>query len=69
MSKIHSPMVRLVISYRTEYEKLILPDSIRDGIFEAVKIENNGFENNGVYAAKEFLNHYNIPFTPLEYFG
>ena len=30
---------------------------------------HRGFEDNSISAAREFLNHYNIPFTPLEYFG
>lgn len=64
-----SPMLRLVISYRPEYEKLVIPKSIREGELKTARIIHRGFENNSIYAAKEFLNHHNIPFTPLEYFG
>ena len=63
------PMVRLVFSYRTEYEQLILPDSIRERTDKVVRIENNGFVNNSIDAAQAFFNHYNIPFTPLEFIG
>ena len=29
---------------------------------------HRGFEDNSISAVREFLNYYNIPFTPLEYF-
>ncbi len=62
-------MVRLVVSYRSEYEKLVLPDSMINGEDDIVRINHRGFEDNSIVAIREFLNHYNIPFTPLEYFG
>ena len=64
-----SPMVRLVISCRPEYEKLVIPDYIIEGKLETAMIIHRGFENNSVHAAEAFLNYYNIPFTPLEYLG
>ena len=64
-----APMVRLVVSYRPEYEKIVLPDSMISGKDDIVRIYHRGFEDNSIAAIREFLNHYNIPFTPLEYFG
>ncbi|MGN0484019.1 MAG: hypothetical protein ACI4HI_10755 [Lachnospiraceae bacterium] len=64
-----SPMVKLILSYRTEYQKLILPDSIMDRQGDVIAMLHRGFEDNSISAIREFLNHYNIPFTPLEYFG
>ncbi len=67
----HAPMVRLVLSYRSEYETILFPDVVKDKKEkeEIASIYHSGFENNSGIAVKEFLNHYNIPFTPLEYFG
>lgn len=64
-----SPMVKIILSYRPEYQKLILPESFLKGQVDVVTMLHRGFEDNSISAAKEFLNHYNIPFTPLEYFG
>ncbi len=64
-----SPMVRLVLSYRSEYQESILPDSVLKGQEDVITMVHRGFEDNSVQAVREFLNHYNIPFTPLEYFG
>lgn len=65
-----SCVVKLVLTYRAEYEKLVLPDTIiaKKKNNEYVSILHNGFADTGVDAVKEFLNHYNIPFSPLEYF-
>lgn len=65
-----APMVKLVVSYRTEYEPSLLAESLvqsqkSGGI---AMINHNGFEKNSGIAVKEFLKHYNIPFSPLEYF-
>ena len=62
-------MVRLIITYRKGYENLVLPDSIISGRNEIISIHHHGFEDNSIDAAREFLNHYGIPFSPLEYFG
>ena len=64
-----SPMVRLVLSYRSEYQESILPDSFLMSRKDVVTMVHRGFEYNSIQAITEFLNHYNIPFTPLEYFG
>lgn len=65
----HSSMLKLVLSYRTEYEKLVLPESIqeRKKIGSIISMIHSGFENNSSDAIKKFLDYYNIPFTPLEY--
>lgn len=65
------PMIRLAVSYRPEYEKLILSDSILEmkQNNEVLELIHNGFEDNSIQAVKEFMNHYGIPFTPFEYFG
>lgn len=64
-----SPMVKMILSYRLEYQKLILPDFLLEGRGDVITMLHRGFEDNSISAAREFLNHYNIPFTPLEYFG
>ena len=64
-----NPMVKLILSYRPEYQKFILPDSFLEGRGDIVTILHRGFEDNSISAVREFLNHYNIPFTSLEYFG
>lgn len=66
----HSPMVRLVVSFRPEYESVLLSDGLkkeRQGE-DIVTSVHNVFENNSIQAIREFLNHYNIPFTPVEFF-
>ena len=63
-----SPLVRLVVSYRPEYEQILIPATIGSEE-DIVKIYHNGFADNSLKAIKEFLNYYSIPFTPLEYFG
>ena len=70
LDKIHeSRMVKIVVSYRSEYEKILLPECVRNDKINAVSIHHLGFEFNSIQAIREFLNHYNIPFTPTEYFG
>lgn len=66
-----APMVKLIFSYRSEYGQMLFTDLIQEEIRngDIVTIIHNGFENNQSTAVKEFLNHYNIPFTPLEFFG
>lgn len=65
------PMVKLVISYRTEYEKLLLSDSVLQMKRQnkVLTMHHRGFADNSIQAVREFLNQYNIPFTPLNYFG
>ena len=66
-----SSMVKLVFSYRPEYGNVLLTDSIRQEINngDIVTVIHRGFEENSGTAVRDFLNHYNIPFTPLEYFS
>lgn len=64
-----SPMVKMILSYRPEYQKFILPDFLLEGREDIITMQHRGFEDNSISAAREFLNHYNIPFTQLEYFG
>lgn len=56
--------VRLAISFRTEYQNLILPDGFlcEDNV---VKIRHNGFKENSIEATRKFLSYYGIPFSPL----
>lgn len=67
----HSPLVRLVVSFRPEYESVILSDGLKKErqCGDIVTTVHNGFEKNSIQAIREFLNHYNIPFTPVEFFG
>ena len=64
-----APMVRLVVSYRPEYEKQVLPDVVRNGNKDIVRMYHRGFEENRIEVIRKFLNYYNIPFSPLEFFG
>ncbi len=64
-----SPMVKMILSYRTEYQGLVLPDSFFEDCGDVVTMLHRGFEDNSISAVRQFLYHYNIPFTPLEYFG
>lgn len=63
--------VRLVITYRSEYERKLLNDAMVEGIKsnDILCIEHYGFAENTIEAVQEFMNYYNIPFTPLDYFG
>lgn len=65
------PMVKIVVSYRPEYETLVLSDSVMKmkESSEILTMYHRGFEDNSIQAAKEFMNHYGISFTPLEFFG
>ncbi len=66
-----APMVKLVFSFRPEYGQLLFTDFIREEITKGAiaTMIHRGFEGNSGSAVREFLNHYNIPFTPLEFFG
>lgn len=59
--------VRLAVSFRSEYQKSILPERFLE-MENIVKIEHRGFRDNPLEAAKQFLSHYGIPFTPLHMF-
>ncbi len=58
--------VKIVISVRSGYERLVFNDSIIEGI-KANKISNivhSGFREESIEATLTFLNYYGIPFLP-----
>lgn len=61
--------IKVVISYRTGYEKLLLSEDLYDSkennIFS--RIIHKGFQNNTLEAIKEFLNYFKIPFSPTNF--
>ena len=63
--------VKLVVSFRPEYETDLLSDQIKKLIEKdkLLTINHNGFEKNSVHATKVFLDHYGIPFTPSTWLG
>ena len=56
--------VKLAVSYRTEFRDCILSDSLFDESSDEriCWIEHNGFASSPVTAAKDFFNHYEVPF-------
>ena len=60
--------IRLVISFRSEYRKLLIDDTSVSR-YDICEIKHNGFEENTMEAAQKFLNHYGISFTPLHFFS
>lgn len=62
----NSPMLKLILTYRSEYEKELLPDNITIKIQngEILNLHHYGFIDNSTTAIIQFLNHFNIPFTP-----
>lgn len=66
-----SKKVKLVISYRPEYKRALLSEMLinRCESGDIIHMYHYGFEDNTVEAIREFLNHHNIPFTPMEYFS
>lgn len=60
-----TPMVRLVVSYRPEFEKLVLSNSMISGENNIVRIHHRGFEDNSIAAIREFLNHYGYPLQSI----
>lgn len=59
--------VRLAISFRSEYQDVILPERFLESD-NVVQIEHRGFRDNLFEASKQFLAYYGIPFTPLHMF-
>ena len=59
--------VRLAISFRSEYQDVILPEQFLESD-NVVQIEHRGFRDNLFEASKQFLAYYGIPFTPLHMF-
>ena len=62
--------VRLAFSFRPEYNKEILGESVRESISngEILHFYHEGFKNLPISATREFFNHYNIPFGLYEFF-
>lgn len=57
--------IKLVLSVRTNYEKLVFEDSIIDELQnrDILQIVHRGFQEDSVQATKDFLDYYNIPFS------
>ena len=60
--------VRLAISFRSEYEKVLLTEQFFK-VDNVVKIEHTGFMGNSFKAVRKFLGHYGIPFAPVHMFS
>lgn len=63
------PHIKLAISVRSGYEKLVFNESIIQQILnrDVANIVHRGFSEESVNATKIFLNHYGIPFSPTYY--
>lgn len=60
--------VRLVLSFRSEYRKVLLGEGeLKEN--NVCNIVHSGFAEESFQAAQTFLNHYGIPFTPLQMFN
>lgn len=55
--------VKLIISYRTEYETKFADKNLITR-FNVIQYEHRGFERKTIESVREFLNYYKIPFTP-----
>lgn len=62
----HYPHIKLAISVRTGYEKIVFDDAVRSAIAERkiASIVHSGFREDPIKATLTFLNHYGIPFLP-----
>ena len=60
------PHIKLALSVRTGYEKLVFNESILGDISNGTigSIMHNGFREESIVATQVFLNHYGIPFSP-----
>ncbi len=61
--------LKVAVSMRTEYEEMLLKDTL-DTYFKnetILKISHTGFANNSIESIKQFLNYYDIPFSPVDY--
>lgn len=58
--------IKIAVSLRSGYEDSVFNDSIKQKIvnYTIPEITHKGFQNDSISAIKEFLNHYNIPFSP-----
>ena len=63
------PYVKLIVSYRSGYERLVLGDAVRDWLKtdRIAALHHDGFRDEGPEAVQDFLNHYSIPFSPEYY--
>ena len=63
------PHIKLALSVRDGYEKLVFNDAVDSQMQEGEisKICHRGFIEESVNATKAFLNHYGIPFLPSYY--
>lgn len=63
--------VKLVVSYRPEYEKNLFPQNLTEALkkHELLSITHHGFADNSMEAARQFFDYYGIPFSALDYFG
>lgn len=68
-----SSIVKLVLTYRSEFAKGLglKSDSINQCIEtgKIVKLHHIGFRDNSISAITQFLNHFNIPFTLMNFFN
>lgn len=60
--------VKLVVTYRMEYEKSVVQDALLSEDEDVYRIVHTGFASNGLKASKQFFDYYRIPFTLYEYF-
>ncbi|SDF10678.1 hypothetical protein [Sporomusa acidovorans] len=60
--------VRLVLSFRSEYRKVLLGEGELKGN-DVCNIVHRGFAEESFQATQIFLNYYGIPFTPLQMFN
>lgn len=63
------PHIKLVVSVRTGYEKLVFDDATQVAITEGTlaSIVHMGFREESIEATLTFLNHYGIPFLPSHF--
>ena len=62
--------IKVIVSLRNGYEKLIISDAFQNRIAngQVISIEHKGFENESVRATKDFLNYSGISFSPSYFF-
>lgn len=60
------PHIKLAVSIRTGYEKMVLNDAVKRGMDngEIGNLVHQGFREESINATLTFLNHYGIPFLP-----
>lgn len=65
----HFPHIKLALSVRAGYEKLVFNDSINSQLEngQILRLRHRGFAEESVNATKTFLDFYGIPFLPSYY--